>query len=379
MRAALCARGLECVDMDQRPGEIVLLTGASGFLGRHVLKHLLEQEGVAEVRALDKAEIEDCEETEKLRLYRCDLLDAEACREAFRGADVVMHCAGLVDYRYPPDVDSLRRNNVDASENVVRLCVQERARLLVHCSTTEVTLQPASRFGVTASVIYKTESKLEAPEDGARLMFGEYAASKLRAERIVLKANNTPLSDGGVLLTTALRPTLLYGEGDPHLLPEILRFAKHRDLPRLCGLAGKQQMTYVGNAAWAFIRAHDTLKKNPKAIAGLPVNVTDDTLVENLARFCERVTRSGGNRVKVSNFSVPFALSYLGALVFELLIRRGFVSKLKIPPRSMVAYLGSSLLYSRARASIHMNYWPKYNTEETLTIARKYYGVFMKL
>ena len=50
------------------------------------------------------------------------------------------------------------------------------------------------------------------------------------------------------LKTVALRPTLLYGEGDTHLIPLILKIAKNRNncLPRISGAGGKQQITYVG-------------------------------------------------------------------------------------------------------------------------------------
>ncbi|XP_008216462.1 3 beta-hydroxysteroid dehydrogenase/Delta 5--_4-isomerase type 4 [Nasonia vitripennis] len=371
--------------MDRAPGEVVLLTGSNGFLGQHVLKHLLEDDGVSEIRALDKnfhcnnneAESNYKDEKKKIRPYLCDLTNLESCREAFKGADVVLHCAALVSYDYPPDVVELRKNNVDATENVIKLCVEENVGRLVHCSTTEVTLQSCFKGGIVAVSIFKQESKLEVPENEGRLIFGEYAASKLRAEKIVIRANGTSLQNGkDALLTVALRPTLLYGEGDSHILPEMLKIAKSRGdyLLRVTGPGGKQQMTYVGNAAWAFLRAKDTLLKSPNAIAGLPVTVTDDTLVEDLILFCERVTRSSSNHVTVSSWPIPLGLSYLGAILAELLSDFGLISKFKVPPRSIVAFLGSIILYNRARASIRMNYWPKYTHEQTLAAASKYYG-----
>ncbi|XP_011503426.1 PREDICTED: 3 beta-hydroxysteroid dehydrogenase/Delta 5--_4-isomerase type 1 [Ceratosolen solmsi marchali] len=371
--------------MNPVAGEIVLLTGSSGFLGRHILKFLLEDDVVSEIRALDK--VQACNNNNndlsyndtkgKLKLYECDLVNLESCREAFRNTHVVLHCAGFVSYDYPANVDELQKNNVQATENVTQLCIEENVGRLVHCSTTEVTLQSCFKAGIVAISIYKQESKIEIPENDKRLIFGEYAASKLKAEQIVIKSNGKLLKNGkGQLRTVALRPTLLYGEGDPHLLSIILHVAKNRGncLPRLSGTGGKQQITYVGNAAWAFLRAKDTLQKTPEAIAGLPVTITDDTLVEDLTRFCERITRSAKNCIKVSTWPLPFLISYAGAWFLELLLNIGFFRKFQVSPRSLVAFLGSIILYNRARASIHMNYWPKYTHDQTFAIASKYYG-----
>lgn len=79
---------------------------------------------------------------------------------------------------------------------MIKLCIEENVRRLVHCSTTEVTLQSCFRGGIVAVSIYKHESKLEVPENGGTLIFGEYAASKLKAEKIVIRANGTLLQDG---------------------------------------------------------------------------------------------------------------------------------------------------------------------------------------
>lgn len=56
------------------------------------------------------------------------------------------------------------------------------------------------------------------------------------------------LTGKDTLKTVALRPTLLYGEGDTHLIPLILRIAKkwNNSLPRISAAGGKQQVTYVG-------------------------------------------------------------------------------------------------------------------------------------
>jgi nucleoside-diphosphate-sugar epimerase len=89
-------------------------------LGRHILKFLLEDEDVVEIRALDKvhtcnnnnSELTNNDTKGKLKLYQCDLVNLENCREAFRDVHVVLHCAAFISYDYPANVEELQRNNV---------------------------------------------------------------------------------------------------------------------------------------------------------------------------------------------------------------------------------------------------------------------------
>lgn len=71
-----------------------------------------------------------------------------------------------------------------------------------------------------------------------------------------------------------------------------------------------------GNVAWAFICAKNALVNSPEGIRGLPVFVTDDTTVENLFRFCERLTRDSDHHVTLS-WSIPLPISYACAFLAE--------------------------------------------------------------
>ncbi|XP_046620786.1 3 beta-hydroxysteroid dehydrogenase/Delta 5--_4-isomerase type 4 isoform X3 [Neodiprion virginianus] len=361
--------------------EVALVTGGSGFLGQHMVKHLLKDETVREIRILDKVRwnnILDLPEGGKPVVYlEADLYDKEKCRGALRGVDVVLHCAALVSYDFPPDVEALHRNNVAATKNLLELCVEESVPRLVHCSTTEVTLQSYVRGGIVAMVVYSQESRAPPPDDENRLILREYATSKLRAERIVLAADGTPLKNGGTLRTVSLRPPLLYGEGDLGCVWQILKVAKKQgnSLVRVAGVGGKQEMAYVGNMAWAFICAKNALARCPDGIGGLPVFVTDDTTVENLLRFCERLTRNSNHHVTLS-WSIPIVVSYICAVVAELAIAYlpFFRKKLPISPRSLIAYLGSMILHNRSRAAIHIGYTPIFTRDEALRVSSAYYS-----
>ena len=92
--------------------------GSNGFLGSHVLKFLINDESVSEIRAIDKVERNtffnyfDSDDNKKIKFFNYDLLNLNLCRQVFNDVDTVIHCAGFVSYDYPPDVDQLHKNNV---------------------------------------------------------------------------------------------------------------------------------------------------------------------------------------------------------------------------------------------------------------------------
>ncbi|XP_011299580.1 3 beta-hydroxysteroid dehydrogenase/Delta 5--_4-isomerase type 1 [Fopius arisanus] len=369
-----------------KKGDVVLVTGASGFLGQHILKQLQRDATVSEIRALDKVPLDDysivgsCGDDycSKINFFINNLLDVEECRSVFLNTDIVIHCAALVSYDFPPNYEELQKNNVDATENVIHLCIEQNVQRLIYCSTTEVTLTSYVKYGMIAIVIYQQESKVGVPEDERRLMMGAYAISKLRAEKIVLKANGQFLSNGTEKLkTVSIRPTILYGDGDTTFISRILKYGKSRGniLPRIGGKGGKQQMTYVGNAAWGFICAKNTLRDRPDSIAGLPVIITDDNDVNDIGRFCERITTKSDNYIKRSSWWIPLPISYTIALFIEFImnVSNKFIGKLPISPTSLISYLGSVFLYNRSRAAIHLDYSPIYSSHESMELSRKYY------
>lgn len=134
---------------------------------------------------------------------------------------------------------------------------------------------------------------------------------------------------------------------------------------------------FIGNVAWAHIRAKETMKKSPKNIAGLPVFVTDDTPIEDTARFCQRMSkRTDAFNIRPTSWSVPSLLGHWLSILLELIILAlhpifGFT--LSFQPRALSAYAGSLLQYSRLRAELHMNYEPLYGEEYALAESVKWY------
>jgi dihydroflavonol-4-reductase len=168
-----------CSEPLRRPGMMrrvrVYVTGASGFIGGHV------------VRELRTAGHEVGDEW-------VDLLDRERLRRAIDGCDAVFHLAAL--YSYDAPAGEHERVNVEGTRTVVELCRELGVRRLVHTST----------CGTCGPVAGRPATEQDSPP--AWELAVPYKRTKLEAERIVLAA----ASDG--LDAVVVNPTTPVGDGD---------------------------------------------------------------------------------------------------------------------------------------------------------------------
>ena len=132
----------------------------------------------------------------------------------------------------------------------------------------------------------------------------------------------------------------------------------------------------LGNAAWAHLLAKDQLlvTRPGGGIAGLPIFITDDTPAGDLFNFARKVTVQADlpPRCCPSRWYIPAFLAYLIASLLELAAVI-FRVPLSVPPRGVVSFLGSIVLYNRLRASVHLDYTPIFQPQDSCMRANKYY------
>ncbi len=211
-----------------------LVTGGGGFLGRAIVERLLAR-GDA-VRSFSRGDYPELAAM-GVEIVRGDLCDRDAVVAACEGRDVVFHAAakegiwGSFAQYYAP--------NVAGTEHVIAGCRTHGVPRLVYTSSPSVVFAGEDMEGVDESVPYPRH--FDAP----------YPETKAMAERLVLAAN------GDGLHTVALRPHLIWGPRDNHLVPRILERA--RTLRRIGPVDKEVDCIYIDNAADAHLLACDRL------------------------------------------------------------------------------------------------------------------------
>lgn len=217
-----------------------LVTGASGFLGLHLVEMLRERGD--EVRALARRP-HPAFDALGVDVVQADVRDAAAVASACADRDVVFHTAAIAGIwgRWP----DYHETNVVGTRNVIAGCRTHAVTRLVHTSSPSVTFDGRPQESIDESAGY------------ARRWLAHYPHSKALAEKEVLGANTR---DG--LRTCALRPHLIWGPRDGHLVPRLIDRARKGSLMQVGSGTNRIDITYVENAAWAHIQAAESLGKN---------------------------------------------------------------------------------------------------------------------
>jgi len=229
-----------------------LVTGGGGFLGRHIVKQLLARgDGVTVFARGSYPGLVDAGAT----LINGDLMDRGALRAACAGMDCVFHTAAYTKMAGP--WRRFHGPNVLGTLNVIDACLARGVPRLVYTSSPSVVFANSDHKGVDESVPYPARHE------------SYYDRSKAMAEKAVLEA------DGERLCTCALRPHLIFGPGDPHLLTGIVAAARAGRLPRIGDGRNMVDWVYVEDAARAHLLAADRLTPG-SPVAGSAYFISQD-------------------------------------------------------------------------------------------------------
>ncbi len=214
-----------------------LVTGGGGFLGEAILRRLMDK-GFG-VRSFSRAAHAGLG-TLGVEQIQGDIADADSLLKAARGCDIIIHVAAKPGLwgRY----EDYHRTNVDGTLNVVNACRELNIRKLVYTSSPSVVFNGQDMEGVDESAPYPAHYD------------AHYPKTKALAERLVLAANSSQLA------TTCLRPHLIWGPGDNHLLPRLVSRARSRQLRRIGSRPNLIDAVYIDNAAEAHVQAAERIE-----------------------------------------------------------------------------------------------------------------------
>lgn len=213
----------------------VLVTGGGGFLGSAVCRQLVA--AGHEPVAFQRSEAPDLEKL-GVQCVTGDIADPTAVSRAAAGCGAVIHTAGKAGVW--GEAAEYRKVNVEGTAHVIRACREHGIGILVHTSSPSIVHSGGDIGGADESL--PIADHFTAP----------YPASKAEAEKMVLAAS------GDRLKCAALRPHLIWGPGDPHILPRLAKKARGGSL----ALPGPDKIIdtiFVENAARAHLLALEEL------------------------------------------------------------------------------------------------------------------------
>jgi 2-alkyl-3-oxoalkanoate reductase len=315
-----------------------LVTGASGFLGQYIVEQLLARGD--RVRALCRRRFPRLEAL-GVEVVSGNLCDRQTVSAACRDMDVVFHVGGVAGMGGP--WRRFYENNVIATQHIIDGCLERRVGRLVFTSSPSVTFRCQDQRNVDESAPY------------AKHWLCHYAHSKAIAEQHVLAANR---NEG--LLTCALRPHLIWGPRDRHLIPQLLHRAKTGQLHRIGDGRNMVDMVYVENAARAHLLAADALHSD-SPVAGSAYFITQGEPV-NCWDWLGKVIELAG-LPPIRKF-LSFRVAWLLGMACEF--GGSFFQLYGEPPmtRFVAAQLSMSHYFNIARARKDLGYEPTISTAE---------------
>ncbi|KAI1118776.1 C-3 sterol dehydrogenase/C-4-like protein [Nemania sp. NC0429] len=335
----------------------VLVIGGCGFLGHHVVDLLL-RDWTCEVSVIDlRCQRNRRPASDGVVYEEADITDSDRLREVFGRLkpDVVIHTASPPAQGAGAVSDKVfYKVNVEGTRAVIAACRESRVKALVYTSS--------------ASVISDNKSDLinaneQYPVIRGKLQSEYYSETKAHAEQLVLEANRAEDSD---LLTTAIRPSGIFGEGDIQLVHHAIGVYRGGNDKVQVGLNTNMfDFTYVENVAHAhLLAARALLVTHAAATAPLDHEKVDGEafLVSNgspvyfwdMMRSIWREAGSprGTDHAWVMSRDVGLMLGYLSECFASLLRRQPTLTRQRIIYSTMTRY------YDITKARRRLGYEP---------------------
>lgn len=325
----------------------ILVTGGGGFLGSAVCR-LLAGRG-DDVISLSRNPHNRLAGT-GVRHVLGDIADITAVTAASAGCDAVIHTAAKAGVW--GSYSSFYAPNVTGTENVIGACRRNGIGRLVMTSSPSVVFHGQDMEGADESVGYPETHDAPYPE------------TKAMAERLVLVAN------GPDLATVALRPHLIWGPGDPHLVKRIVERGRSGKLKRIGKTPKRIDSIFIDNAADAHVLALDRLQPGV-ACAGKVYFISNDEPMDTWD-LVNGILAAAGVSPVTQSIPVPVALAAAGTMeaIWKLLrIRRE-----PLLTRFVVRELSTSHWFDISAAKRDLGYHPRVSIAEGLIRLKEFFG-----
>ena len=322
----------------------ILVTGATGFIGSHLIKALLK-ENKYEVVALARnpKKIKNLEK-EGVEVRIGDLTDKKSLKSITKKIDVVVHLGAYM--RFHAKWEKLFSTNVAGTLDLANDALENEITHFIYTSSTEA-IGPVK-------VVPADETH---PLNPAY----QYGISKMMAEKILNK-----LKEERGLPVTILRPTGVYGPGDHYITLSTVKAVKNEKLKQLPGKGDKYvHFTYVDDVVQGFIK---TIENPQKAIGETFIIASDDyyTYKDSFAIIADILG------VEPPKKFVPVSLAYVAMWFMEKANKIRRVDDFATHA-SVVRDMTKNRAYSNKKAKEVLGFQPKYTFPEGMKITIDWY------
>lgn len=315
--------------------EKVIVLGGGGFLGKQILKDLLDL-GAKNLTSYGRHPQPELTEM-GVKVICGDIRDQAKVIEACKGQSIIFHTAAKAGVW--GSWKEYYGINVTGTENVIEASKENDIRYLIYTSSPSVAYSPTENIeNVDESIGYPNK------------YLAHYPHTKAIAEKLVINANCANLK------TVSLRPHLLWGEGDPHLVPRILEKARSGKLKIIGDGQNLVDITHICNASKAHILAAERLQDCDELCSGKAYFISDGKPV-NLWKWVNELLER--NEIEKLQKSISYKKVYMIGAVLETLFLLGLSVK-KEPPmtRFVAGQLAHSHYFDISKSESDFNYSP---------------------
>ncbi len=320
----------------------ILITGATGFIGFAIAKHL-KQNGYNITAMVRESSNIDKLKKENIPVVIGDVTKKDTLKNPLAGKDVVIHCAGCVS-DWGKKEDFIRTNYL-GTQNILEACVDRGIRRFIHTSTVDI-------FG------HKNHSFIN-ENSPFRNRPGWYGKTKIMAEELVREYIRNKRLDISIIY-----PPWVYGEGDLHFVPEIIdaindgsmMFFRKKGFHTL-------EISYIENLAIAA-----ELILNSKDSIGEGYIIADEPKI-SFNQFVNTIAKKI-NKKEVT-FTLPYPITYFVALLMEGFFKLIRSKKRPLLTRHSITLLGNDIVYDTSKLKA-LGFKQKYSFDTAIDKALEY-------
>lgn len=308
-----------------------LVTGATGFIGKHLVPALLKEGKTVKCLVRLKSNTKNLE-TLGIELCYGDLLDKSSLEKAIEEVDVIYHLAAEV---YSSKINEYYKKNVIGTKNLIDICENKNIKKFIYLSS-------------IAAVGPNQRKDILLDEQSPCYPSTPYGKSKLEAERILLKA-----IDSQNLPIVIIRAPIIYGPGQPNVLTRFFTEINKGKFKMIGGGNNLKSFCYIDNLIDGLILAEKIKNSTGK------IYFISDSKVYTPNELAQIIAMEEGVTLK-KQFLPSSIASFCGILLFllEKIFKRYSIDLYSI--KTLTLDFGCSI----KKAELELGYRPKIDIRE---------------